>query len=272
MTASRSKRFPASDTLVAIIPQPRDFAIAERDSWYRIPCRTAPEMLAHARWLAFYHPASFGAYKWAVHFFAPIEGVDRVTRRDLLPDEPDHPRAREPYFRVRLGPLRKLDRPVPSARARRIVFIPTTLAKLQTAQEINDLYHESPLEDQLWQALRVANIPAERQFYVAEGRANYCLDFAVLCAQASLDVECDGDSWHLRPNAVVEDNARNNALARLGWLVLRFSTRELQEPNIGKVVKTIQDASERLGGIELPGRRNLRRAPKGAVVEQFRLW
>lgn len=272
MSVARPRRFPQPDTLIAIIPSTGDFAIAQRERWYRIPCRTAPDMLPMARWLAFYHPATFGEHKWAVHFIAPIEGIDRVLRRDLLPDEPRHPRALEPYFRVRLGAMHKLDRPVPSARRRRIVFIPTTLAKLRAAHEINDLYHESPLEDQLWEALRRERIPAERQYYVAEGRMNYCLDFALLCARAGLDVECDGDTWHLRPNAVVEDNARNNFLTSLGWSVLRFSSRELMEPNVGHSVQLIRETSERLGGIEMPNGVNLRRGRTGNVIEQYRLW
>lgn len=166
---ARRKRFPKPDTLVAIVPRPADFITAQREHWYRIPCRTAPDMLPAARWLAFYHTAAFGEHRWAVHFLAPIEGIERALRRDLLPDEPEHPRADEPYFRVRLGSLTSLAHPVPSLRRRRIVFIPTTLAKLQAASEINDLYHESPLEDDLWGALRRAGIPAERQWYIAEG-------------------------------------------------------------------------------------------------------
>ena len=29
--------------------------------------------------------------KWAVHYYAPIQGHELVTRRDLIPFEPDHP-------------------------------------------------------------------------------------------------------------------------------------------------------------------------------------
>ncbi len=229
-------------------------------------------MLPKARWLAFYHTATFGELKWAIHFIAPIERIEKVLRRDLLPDQPQHPRALESYFRIRLGSLSRLDRAVPSARRRRIVFIPTTLAKLRTATEINDLYHESPLEDQLWDALRRQRIPAERQYYVAERGTTYCLDFAVLCSRSSLDVECDGDTWHLRPNAVADDNARNNFLTRLGWSVLRFSSRELDDGNIDKAIDLIRDTSERLGGIEMPNRTNRRIDRGGHVVEQYRLW
>ena len=265
-------RYPRPDVLVAIMNNRHDFAIAGREHWYRIPCRSAPQALDSARWLAFYHTSDFGAAKWAVHFVARVHGIDRVLRRDLLPDEPNHSRADEPYFRVRIGPLEQLDHPVASARGRRVVFIPTTLTKLRAAHELNDLFHESPLEDRLWYALRAEEVSVERQYYVAESGTTYCLDFAVFCLRGNLDVECDGDTWHLRPETVVEDNARNNFLARLGWHVLRFSSRELTEPRVASTVGQIRATAERLGGIELPGRaiRHLRH-PEPAI-DQLRLW
>lgn len=113
--------------------------------------------------------------------------------------------------------------------------------------------------------LRSEHIPAERQYYVAEGKTSYCLDFAVLCARAGVDVECDGDSWHLRPEAVVADNARDNFMARLGWPVLRFSSRQLSEPTIGDAVRVIRETSEHLGGLELPNRAN-------AVLIELAIW
>ncbi len=250
----------------------KDFAIARDKHWYRIPCRYAPDMLPVARWLAFYHTKAFADAKWAVHFVTPIERIDRVLRRDLLPDEDDHPRASDPYFRLTIGPLERLERSVLSARQRRIVFIPTTLVKLQVALEINDLYHESPLEDKLWEALCQERIAAERQFYVNEDKTSYCLDFALFCTRGIVDVECDGDTWHLRPGAVIEDNARDNFLTRLGWRILRFSSLALAKPNLPSTVEEIRETSSRLGGLELPNRVSRQFGLAPIVVEQLRLW
>jgi hypothetical protein len=63
-----------------------------------------------------------------------------TTRRQLLPDEADHPRANDCYYKLELGPLERLPRPIPSHRLRRITFIATTLDRLLNAQEINDLW------------------------------------------------------------------------------------------------------------------------------------
>ncbi|MGI8550838.1 MAG: endonuclease domain-containing protein [Dehalococcoidia bacterium] len=260
------------DTLVAVMTNTPDFVLAQKEHWYRIPCRSAPELLPSIQWLAFYHTAAFREAKWAVHYVAPVHAIDRMLRRDLLPEQADHVRAFEPYFRLRIGELERLEHSVPSARQRRIVFIPTTLVKLRAALEINDLYHESPLEDQLWTAFRHNGIAAERQYFVREQQTSYCLDFAVLCADGGVDVECDGDSWHLRREAVVEDNARNNLLARLGWRVLRFSTQELADPQMATTVGIIRATANQLGGIELPERVNRMFGRAATVADQLRLW
>lgn len=272
MQPANGTRYPPPDTLVAIMNNRRDLALAEREGWYRIPCRSAPAMLTSARWLAFYYTAAFGVAKWAIHGVSRIERIDRVLRRDRLPDEANHPRADDPYFRVRIEKPVPLDHPVVSARGRRIVFIPTTIAKLRAAQEINDLFHESPLEDVLWRALRRRQMAAERQYFVAERRTTYCLDFAIFCTRGSLDVECDGDTWHLRAGAVAEDNARNNFLARLGWHVLRFSSQAFSESALPGTVEEIRATTDRLGGIELPSTATRRVDRLGPAVDQLRLW
>ena len=38
----------------------------------------------------FYATSAFGSDKWAIHYYAHIEGHELLTRRDLVPNEPDH--------------------------------------------------------------------------------------------------------------------------------------------------------------------------------------
>ena len=70
-----------------------------------------------------------------------------ALRRELLPNEPTHPRADERYYRFALGPLWALPAPVPSRRLRRITFIPTTFGQLLYAQDVADLWHAAPVND-----------------------------------------------------------------------------------------------------------------------------
>lgn len=125
--------------LVALVPSKRDWRIIETEHWYRVPVATAPEGIERLRWIAFYLPAAFGADKWTVGWLARVSGITTRPRRELLPDEPGHPRADQPYYRLELDELERLEHPIPSRRRRRVVFIPTSLERLRTASEISDL-------------------------------------------------------------------------------------------------------------------------------------
>lgn len=238
---------PAERVLVAVMNNARDLAIAREQGWYRIPVRSAPRVMDFG-WLAFYQTKVFREEGWAIHYWAPVRGKSVVKRRDLLPEEADHPRADQDYYRLELGELQRLPQSIISRRGRLIVFIPTTLAKFQRAEEINDLFHESPLEDELWEGFKQERIEAERQWFLRIGQAIYCLDFAVFCANGQIDVECDGGIWHSQPDQILADNARDNALTREGWAVLRFNTRMIEEDLPGCVWQ-VREAANRYGGL-----------------------
>ena len=128
----------AARVLVCLINQPKDLEIARWDHWYRIPVKHAPpEYLSEL--LAFYLTADFGDEKWAIHEYAEVRGHELVRRVDLFPDQLDHPRANEAYYKLQLGPLHRLPRPIPSLKWRRVTFIETTGDRLLNALELNDL-------------------------------------------------------------------------------------------------------------------------------------
>jgi hypothetical protein len=131
--------------LVGVVSRLRDLAAARDEGWCRVPLARAPRAL-HAEYLAFYQTAAFGTERWAVRYLAAVRSVGLATRIALLPDEPDHPRAHERYYRFALGPLLALPVALPSRRLRRITFIPTTAGQLLRARDVAELWH--PLEDQ----------------------------------------------------------------------------------------------------------------------------
>ena len=45
---------------------------------------------------------------FSIRWYAQVRGHELVTRRDLLPDEPDHPRAEQRYYKLQLGKLVEL--------------------------------------------------------------------------------------------------------------------------------------------------------------------
>lgn len=144
---------PTSLVLVAVVNNPRDLEIARLLGWYRIPLRTAPKVIA-VDYLAFYQTGAFVDYKWQIQFIAPVRGHELTTRAELLKTEPDHPRAKEEYYKVQLGPLELLSRPILAEKWRRITFLYTTGEYLLNASTMNDLVIQSDERQLLWQALR----------------------------------------------------------------------------------------------------------------------
>jgi len=235
--------------LVGIVPRLSDWEILKREFWYRIPVKSAPDIAEKVHYLAFYQPKIFGDEKYSVNYYAKIRDLKVVKRIELLPDEPKHPRADKDYYKYTLENLEKLPHPILSKRWRRIVFIPTTLKKLKQAEEINDLYHTSPIEEEMYTHFRKENIQVERQLFVNEGRKIYCLDFGILCKEGKIDVECDGSAYHSSKKDVAKDRDRNNELTSYGWSVLRFTGSEIIQ-NPEECIKKVKRTIETLNGVD----------------------
>jgi hypothetical protein len=204
---------PEDRVFVAVMSRPKDFEIAQREGWYRLPEQQATAG-AYFEYVAFYFTGAFAEHKWAIHYYARRLGHELVTRRDLLPDEPDHPRARERYYKLQLGPLQRREPPIPSLRWRRISFIHTTWDRFEAAQEINDLFAEGDeFVDRLYHALREEGLAPERRYPVREAGVEYVADLAVPCREGVLDIAI-GDAQpgrpaglFLAPDAVIADLA-----------------------------------------------------------------
>jgi len=140
--------------LVALCPSPRDLEIARLLGWYRIPLASAPKTL-RVDWLAFFLTSAFGDERWSVRYLGAVRGYELRRRSELLQEEADHPRAEEPYYRIDLGPLQALARPIPAHRWRRLTFLYTTGERLLTASDVRDLnVPMDQTDDRLWRLLR----------------------------------------------------------------------------------------------------------------------
>jgi len=127
--------------------------IAKLLGWYRIPLRTAPKVVA-VDYLAFYQTGAFGDEKWRIEHIAPVRGHELTTRGELLKTESNHPRAKEEYYKIQIGPLERLTQPILAETWRRITFLYTTGEYLLGANSVNDLVVKSDERQLLWQALR----------------------------------------------------------------------------------------------------------------------
>jgi hypothetical protein len=185
---------PDDRVLVAVMNRPQDLENARDKGWYRLPESKAGRG-AFFEYIAFYFTSGLAEHKWAVHYYARNLGHELVTRRQLLPDEPHHPRADQRYYKLLLGPLHRREPPIPSLRWRRITFIHTTWDRFQAAEEINDLFVEGDqFVDRLYHALRDANLAPERHYPVRESGVEYVVDLALPCRRGILAVTIGTDA------------------------------------------------------------------------------
>jgi hypothetical protein len=133
----------------------------------------------------------------------------------------------------------------------------TTEDRLNVARDINELYVGSPLEERLYSVLRELGVHPEREFPVPCRRPEvknrrpltYFLDLALFCRDRNLDVECDGDTWHVSPELARADRVRDNLLEAQGWHILRFNTGEIHD-EMDTVLTRISSAVNRYGGLD----------------------
>lgn len=244
--------YPVSDVLVVLMKEPGDFHLVQTQHWYRIPTSSRlPDCLRKntARFLAFYFPQAFKEQRYSIRYYAAITKMEVVTRAALFPEEGPSSRSAQTYHKISLGPVQALPQPIGSDRGRRLLFVPTTWAKLAQAAEINDVFHDSPLEDLFWQELKRQNLPAERQVLLRTNGKNWICDFVFHCANGTVDVECDGDTYHMSPEAVIYDKARNNEItAGANWDVLRFTTRHIEQ-ELPWAIGLLKQKIDRRGGL-----------------------
>lgn len=180
--------YPEDRVLIAYLPEPRDFELLKRESWYRIPEKRAPKGL-YAEYLAFYFGRKFGDQKWAIHYYARQRGHELVRRIDLFPDQSEHPRALDFYYKIALGPLQQLSTPIVSLHWRRVTFIHTTWDRFQDAREINDLMiMGGEYVDRVYAALRDRGVLVERNYQAKEESSIYEVPLYVKCIQGRVDI------------------------------------------------------------------------------------
>ena len=143
----------AERVLVVIVPSQRDWELVEHEHWYRIPVARAPARLT-SEYLAFYNTSKV-ENRWSICQYAPVRGYRLCKRRDLLPDELNHPRANLAYYKIELGPLEMLPNPIPSLKLRRITFIATTIERLLQAHDVTDLWEHDSHANQLRRVMSI---------------------------------------------------------------------------------------------------------------------
>jgi hypothetical protein len=221
--------------LVAVLNNPRDLHRAAAEGWYRIPQRHAPSRIG-ADYLAFYQTGAFKGQPEAntVTYYAPIRRYQLMTRLELLPDEANHPRAHDYYFRLEIGALQRLQNPIPSNRLRRITFIHTTFERLLTATDVRELYRQDDPFETLWKALRENRLRPLCNRLVRD----WPVDIALRARDGNVGIYC-----------VEEDAAKEvrSIQPPPSWTLLNLSTRDILA-NLDACLRQIATTLIDLGG------------------------
>lgn len=227
--------------LVVVLNNSTDLERAAQHGWYRIPQRKAPRRIG-ADYLAFYQTGAFRNQPEAqtISYIAATRRYRLVLRSELLPDEADHPRANEYYYRIDIGPLQRLERPVPATTFHRLTFIHTTMAQLLAASDVKELFQTDDPFERLWSALREHNLRPLKNRIVGERP----VDITLRARGGYLGINCDDEStaqesrpvlqaerWeflHLSSGAISAD--LNGCLRQIGAALLRLGGSMLQQP------------------------------------------
>lgn len=249
--AKKAAKNEHGEVLVAILKSVSDFTILQDQGLYRIPVATAPKKWP-PKWLAFYQPKTFGDQAYRIQYWGEVADVSRAYGKDLFPEKPYGPKADKEYYQLELRELKELNTPIPSHRPRHLVFIPTTKYKFDHAEQINDLFHESPLEDRLWNKFKELEIKAERQWFMPIENRRYYLDFAIFCKERFLIIETDGDQHKKQPQ-LDADRKRNNDLESRGWHVLHYDSKQINEHMESYTIPQILKAINEYGSLSDEG-------------------
>jgi hypothetical protein len=229
--------------LVAVINNAEDLRHAAAEGWYRIPQRAAPPRVG-ADYLAFYQTGAFGDQPEAqtITYYAATRRYRLLTRRELLPDEANHPRADDFYFRVEFGPLQRLASPIPAATLRRLTFIHTTFDRLTRASDVRDLF--IPTQDdpfhRLWDALKANRLRPLKNRLVDEQPVDITLrarggNLGIVCAEQPAATAQERrprpERWELLwlPTRRIENNL-DDCLRQIGASLITLGGSVLNQP------------------------------------------
>lgn len=104
---------------------------------------------------------------------------------------------------------------------------------------------QTPLEDELEALIRTLPLPAPDPQVALSGisGARYRVDFG--WSAFRLAAEADSRSAHERASSLVTDRFRDNDLAAVGWLVLRFTAEQMRDGRAGAGRQLVAAAANR---------------------------
>lgn len=186
--------YPDDRVLVGAITRRKDLHHARDNGWYRIPQAKLTRGV-HAEYLAFFLSSRVADQPDSgIYYFARRAGVELAYRRDLLPDEANHPRAGDVYYKVQLAEWQEKSPPVLNPTRRSITFIYTTWDRFVHAREIKDLYSDADyFVDRIYHALRNDGYQMNRSWDAERRYTGHGAQLHILCESGDVTASANGD-------------------------------------------------------------------------------
>ena len=231
--------------LVAVIRRKKDLGILLNERWYRVPVSKLP--CRRFNWIAFYQTSALGNEGKLVKYYARVKRRPKYLRRDLLPDEMNHPKADARYYKFHLSKIRHLKHPLKNKTSMRVTFGFTTLPRILKFRSLSGLFGIRPLERIFRKMLKKNDIPFIAEYPIkSRNHTRYRLDVAIFCKNGKIDIECDQQKYHSGRKQTY-DSKRDTFLNHRGWNILRLSDNDILLNSDESLARLNQMISE-LGG------------------------
>jgi hypothetical protein len=203
---------PDDRVLVNVIKRKRDLNILLKDKWCHIPQHQMPDGI-YSEYVAFYLSRS-AAKKFdssGIYYYAERRGVELAYRRDLFPQETNHTRADNVYYKVQFSSIEGKHPPVTNPTKRSISFILTTWDRFVNAKVIADLYSTSDYYvDRIYHALRDKQVRAVRYWDAQKKEYGHGAALRFVCEGGTLTayteaVYQDADGIYLDPETADDE-------------------------------------------------------------------
>ena len=235
--------------LVGVLKSKSDLRILLEEKWYRIPVAFLPKKkFTH---IAFYQPIQFGRSGKRIEYYARVAKREVKKRVELLPSEPEHPRACEPYLKCSFRSVEKLPRPIRNIIPRRVSFGFTDLNTLRSARDILQLYGVPATEQIIEKELRRIGIRPNTEYGIMNSGKRYRIDLAIFCKKGKIAIECDNRKAHASKIQRQKDRQKDAALKHLGWRLIRLTEEDILE-QLYSCISGIQRAIRSLNGVLPP--------------------
>jgi hypothetical protein len=198
--------YPEERVLVGVINRKKDFIAAQTEGWYRIPAKQL-RYYTDVHHIAFFLSGkAFKEQSGGIHYHARITGVELAYRYQLLPDEPNHPRANEQYYRIAFNQLAPKIPPILNPSKRNIAFIFTTGDRFIMAQKIADLYSKADyFVERVYHRLKSENTNVIRLWEAQHNQDEFAPGLRVIHQVNVLDQRADAKHITMRLDSGYDD-------------------------------------------------------------------